>query len=427
MPNSFAPALFEMWKKKHQYTILPKEKTTIFWLPSSSEIPSSFWQTKSSLLQNPAWLSALESHLPDQLEIGYLAMVQRGNLVAVSMIQLIDIPFSTLQGHVDDWTLPILSMTPFFTTEKKHQLVIRVMIAGNLFLLDHNQENLIPPETLHQAMRWLEKIEASKGTIALQVIKEISSHNQQTLKLFAKQGYHAISTEPEMVLQFEPDWTSIHDYILALTGKYRQRYRSARKKGSKLHRQRLTASEIDQQKKELQPLLDAVISNSRLCLSPQTITQFLEYKQALGDQFIFETYSIDDKLVGFTTAIHHNNELIAHRVGLDYTINRSHKLYQNMLYDYVNTAFSLGCQTIRYERTASEIKSAIGAEPAPLTLLLRHPGWLPNQLLKPLLQTVPEHQWTQRHPFRHRPAPPPCPQPEPKPCGCLLRLWLLGT
>ena len=192
------------------------------------------------------------------------------------------------------------------------------------------------------------------------------------------------------------------DYTKAMTSKYRRRYKSARKKGEQIQTRLLDEQELQQRHHEFQPLLEAVIAKSGFCLAPETTQLYVEMKKQLATDFVFRTYEFEGKTIGFSTAIHNNSTLIAHRVGIDYAFNQTHKLYQNMLYDYVETGLHKNCHTVNYGRTAPEIKSAVGAEPKPLYFMIRHPSWIPNQALKWIVPTTNQTKWIQRHPFKHR-------------------------
>ncbi len=146
-------------------------------------------------------------------------------------------------------------------------------------------------------------------------------------------------------------------------------------------------------------------------------------KDELREQFHFRLYALDGKPVAFSTALVDDDVLIAHRVGIDYTYNQSHKLYQNILYDYVELGIETACKEIQYGRTAMEIKSTIGAIPSPLSVMVRHTNWLSNQLLAWGLPKNEERTWIQRWPFQEprpslRPAPIE-PSRKPAPTCCL--------
>jgi len=58
-------------------------------------------------------------------------------------------------------------------------------------------------------------------------------------------------------------------------------------------------------------------------------------KKILADKFSFVAYFHGGQMIGFRTTFILKNEVEAHFIGLDYSINKELELYQNILYDYV--------------------------------------------------------------------------------------------
>ena len=72
-----------------------------------------------------------------------------------------------------------------------------------------------------------------------------------------------------------------------------------------------------------------------------------------------------------------------------------------MLYDYIEIAISKKLKTINFGRTASEIKSSVGAFPQDLTMYLRHKKTITNKILKVFLQRVQPTPFQQKFPFKN--------------------------
>lgn len=107
-------------------------------------------------------------------------------------------------------------------------------------------------------------------------------------------------------------------------------------------------------------------------------------------------------MVGFISGVINNTSLDAHFVGIDYQLNRKHAIYQRMLYNYIEIAIDKKLKTINFGRTASEIKSSIGAFPQDLTMYLRHKKTIKNRILKLFLQRVLPTPFQQKFPFKNK-------------------------
>lgn len=80
--------------------------------------------------------------------------------------------------------------------------------------------------------------------------------------------------------------------------------------------------------------------------------------------------------------------LDAHFIGIDYSKNKEYAIYPRILNDYVRLGIKLKTKQINLGRTASEIKSTLGAKPKELTCYCKHKRYLPNQILRPFIQNV---------------------------------------
>ena len=100
-----------------------------------------------------------------------------------------------------------------------------------------------------------------------------------------------------------------------------------------------------------------------------------------------KAYFLEDKLVGFLTALVNKNALDAHFIGLDYELNKSHAIYPRILNDYVRLGIEKQVSSINLGRTASEIKTTIGANPLELSCYIKHKNPFLNSLIKPFFKT----------------------------------------
>ncbi len=80
--------------------------------------------------------------------------------------------------------------------------------------------------------------------------------------------------------------------------------------------------------------------------------------------------------------------------------NKSHAIYQRMLYDYIDIAIKQKLSTLNFGRTASEIKSSVGAIPQHLTVYIRHKKSIRNKFLKLFLLKIRPTKFNQKFPFK---------------------------
>ena len=105
-------------------------------------------------------------------------------------------------------------------------------------------------------------------------------------------------------------------------------------------------------------------------------------------------------MVGFLSGMINQRNFDSHFVGIDYKYNREYAIYQRILYDYVGIAIEQKLHKINFGRTASEIKSSVGAIAEDLTIYLRHKKNIPNKFLSLLLNNFKPTPFSQKSPFK---------------------------
>ena len=94
------------------------------------------------------------------------------------------------------------------------------------------------------------------------------------------------------------------------------------------------------------------------------------------------------------------DNLDAHFIGIDYNNNKEFAIYPRILNDYVRLGLSTSAKRINLGRTASEIKSTLGAEPETLTCYFKHKRAFPNAIIKPFVKNVTIKTFKQHKPFK---------------------------
>jgi len=213
-------------------------------------------------------------------------------------------------------------------------------------------------------------------------------------------GYYAFNVEPNMKLEVSSDWNSFDDYLSALKTKFRVKAKKALKISNELEVESLTAESLATHLKSMTELYLTVTSKASFNLGEFRLKTYQQLKETLGDNYLLRSYSLKGKLVGFLSGVINGNSLDAHFVGIDYKLNRIYGIYQRMLYDYIQMAIEHQLKTINFGRTASEIKSSVGAVPEHLTIYIRHKKTITNKFLRLFLQRIQPSEFNQKFPFK---------------------------
>ena len=283
-----------------------------------------------------------------------------------------------------------------------------VLFVGNNMLTGQNafafnkeasQSKLI--KTLHKAINQLKKdLKASGKKVHITSIKDFTAKEIEPLQAEFKNNY-TFSTQPNMVFEINKNWTSEQDYIDALSKKYRDQYKRARKKADGIVKQKMTLAEIKKYEDVIYDLYFHVAKNAPFNTFFLARNHFSFFKEIMKDDFLFYGYFLDEKLIGFNTLIKNGNVMDTYFLGYDETIQREKMLYLNMLYDMIAYSINQGFSEIVFARTALEIKSSVGAKPLKMYGLITHSNSLINHNIAKLFNYLePKTDWQERNPFK---------------------------
>jgi len=210
-----------------------------------------------------------------------------------------------------------------------------------------------------------------------------------------------VKVQPNMVLDVQPDWVRIEDYIGSLNKKYKTRYKRARTKFGNIECLELDIETIKRSSKQLHALYLNVSDHAKFNTFLLPEHHFYSLKQELQNNFKVFGYFEGNKLIGFYTLILNRDNLETYFLGYDSEHQYANQLYLNMLYDMLDFAIMNKFASVVYARTAMEIKSSVGARPIDMVMYMRHTNSLVNALLKRVFNFMkPNQKWEERHPFK---------------------------
>lgn len=303
-----------------------------------------------------------------------------------------------------NFSLRLENMVKMVMSLGKGKKGVRILIAGNAQV--SGPYGLFFHSSIgrdEQALWWsqiTEAVEHDHGPFSIMMVKEFAEDRRVIAKALKQDGFNTVPSLPVMVMPIDPAWKSFEDYLQAMASKYRIRAKSARKKKQGITRVHWDAEQISKHLEEIEVLYMNVFSRARFRLYRMHADYFLHLKENLGEEFSFIAYLKGEKMVGFCTSLIYGNKADAHLIGLDYEVNKSHSLYLNMLYDYVEDGILNHIELLDFGRTAMEIKSTVGAVPLEQHALVKMRNSILHGLGCILMENSTPHPWVQRHPFR---------------------------
>jgi hypothetical protein len=374
--------------------------TTLY--PSIELIDSAIFEEvnpdKSVYFSKP-FLKSFELSNP-QIEFKYITISNaKKNTVALALVQVINLSVEgTLKNiKVASFVRKFLSL--FFCNE-----YIKIMFCGNIFLSGEHgissSNSISKNEIMIQIGTALDAVAANTKPLHAIFIKDFKGESLKNTRQFLNFGYSEIKVEPNMIIQLQPEWKSFEDYKNILKSKYRVKANKADSTSSTLNTRLFTEHDFETYKDELQALYQNTIANASFNAQVLNLNTYIHLRATFKDNFIVKAYFLEDKLVGFLTALVNKNTLDAHFIGLDYELNKSHAIYPRILNDYVRLGIEKQVSSINLGRTASEIKTTIGANPLELSCYIKHKNPFLNSLIKPFFKRIKVKEFRQHSPFK---------------------------
>lgn len=385
-----------------------KNKSTLFF-SSIDEISADVWSAldcEQNLYFNKNFLKCIEENHP-KITFFYIILLDKNKkLSAFASIQIIDFYFESVQNDSKNLTerLKYFGQKLHIFPSKKP---LKLLICGNTFVsgehgifIEQNQNKKIIIKELAKGILKFTNAD-KKLKIDAFLLKDFRNESLFITDELKDFNYHPFSIEPNMVLDIDENWKNFDGYLAAMKTKFRGKAKKAMQLSSALIIDDVTLENIETQLPKMTALYKKVATKASFNLSDFNLATYKGFKENFGDQYILKTYWLHNKIVGFMSGIINKNSLDAHFVGIDYELNRTHAIYQRILYDYIEIAIEKNLKTINFGRTASEIKSSVGATPQDLTVYLRHKKSITNRILKLFLLRVQPTAFQQKFPFKN--------------------------
>ncbi|RNC88352.1 MAG: hypothetical protein ED556_03975 [Winogradskyella sp.] len=364
-------------------------------------IPQAYWDSVNcctNIYYSPEFLSAFEKANTD-IEFNYIFILKDDEAVAFANTQIVTIGVETITQNIKMSARLRRIVNNMFCNNQ-----LRVLFCGNVFLSGEYgtflKEGAPKVETFKAIAEGVKQL--SKKTKRLQTIfvKDFEDESLYITDHLKSYDYASMQVEPNMIITLKPEWKSFEDYKSALKSKYRVKANKADSKSESLEAKFFTQEDIKTHKESLQALYQNTIDNADFNAQILNLDTYTYLKETYPDKFFVKGYFLNGKLVGFLSAMQNETNLDAHFIGIDYSNNKTYAIYPRILNDYVRLGIETNASQINLGRTASEIKSTLGAKPKNLTCYCKHKRYVPNQILKPFVRNVKIKSFKQHKPYK---------------------------
>jgi len=214
-------------------------------------------------------------------------------------------------------------------------------------------------------------------------------------------GAIVVPAEPFMVLPVRPVWQNFEDYLGAMSTKYRTRAKKALKLAEGCEHVDLSDAPAHSWAGWASYLLKQTLRDKTVTLPASLEVLLTTYKENLGEAFRVFGYRKDGHWVGFITAIVDDEAVHAMHMGFEPSYAQQSQFYQRSMMDLVRLAIEERKPLLNMGRTATEIKSTMGAVPVENSFVFFSPRPVVRALLR--LYALRFHSlpdYTLRSPFK---------------------------
>ena len=357
----------------------------------------------NNIFLSKEYLEVLEKSAPNNMSCFFIGFYIEDNLVGIALSQFLNLNLLKSFGDRDKCVKS--SVRNFiFKNFCSHVLLIgnNMLTGQNAFAFSEGIDKKDIALGLLNAMNELKaNIQSSGKKVHITSLKDYENTDIVAFEKELNKDYFQFSTQPNMVFTILENWKTEQDYINALSKKYRDQYKRARKKAAGTEKRKLNLQEIIALEDEIYELYFHVAQNAPFNTFFLAKNHFRVFKEILKDQFLFYGYFIDNKLIGFNTLIKNGAAMDTYFLGYDESIQKEKMLYLNMLYDMIAYSINKGFKEIVFARTALEIKSSVGAKPIEVYGFIKHETKLIDRCTKTIFNYLePKTEWQERNPFK---------------------------
>jgi hypothetical protein len=365
-----------------------------------SEVPAEVHRLNhgGSLELTRPYLEAMERSLPDA-DFRYAVLYKGGKPVLFGYFQLFTVSSS---NFTFDSTGGFKRRMVNLLLELKK---LKVLILGNAlrnetccFCYDRAEMDQTEAVTLVASLA--EQIAHDECAIGL-ILKDIPS-DPRSEEWLLDQKFSAPWPDRIMELAIRPEWSTMDDYLVDLSRKYKQRATKILAASASLKRRTLDEAEAMHYSDTMDALFSEVLRSQKFQLTTPGKGHFSDLKKNYGERFEITGIFDGDKMVAFFSAFDFHDTYEMYYVGFDYALNAERQLYFNILFGGLERAMTLKKKFLNLGRTSFDAKASMGATAVERKYYFKAPG-VPDRLVgwfASYFSALEDGKWKLRNPLK---------------------------
>jgi hypothetical protein len=377
------------------------------------KIPETDWakaiNNKNVFLSLP-YLSILHKEQSQYFRFKYVIIYNRKNPIGVVYFQINDFSASLfgemIEKQITELKSKRASVFQRYIDNNEHETIMRLVTCGNNFISGEHgfYLNVNSKKTTFKLVEGIidcvSRAEKLRGKISAVLVKDFYEEGFGNKDCWYCNKFTHFNVEPNMIVDLPNELSTLSDYINCFSKKYRNRAKNILKSSETLVKKRLSPMDISLYKEEMHALYTQVFNQAKFKLAHLSAHYFEDLLKSKINSFYVDAWFLNDMMVSFACGFCLDNEVEAHYIGFDYALNKEYELYQTILYSYIEQAILMKKTKINLGRTASEIKTTVGAKPHDLLCYLKPQNTVSKLIMKPFMQFLQPTEWIPRNPFK---------------------------
>ena len=357
-----------------------------------------------------SYLSVLHKEKSDYFRFRYVIVYNRKDPIGVVYFQINDFSASLfgelIEKQITELKSKRASIFQRYIEHNEDETIMRLVTCGNNFIsgehgfyLDVNSKKT-KFKIVEGVIDCVSRAEKLRGKISAILVKDFYAEGFGNKDCWYCTKFIHFNVEPNMIIDLPKGLSNLTDYLATFSKKYRNRAKHILQASSTLTRKRLSAQEISFYKEKMHDLYTQVFNQAKFKLVHLSPNYFEDVIKADTNSFYVDAWFLDDQMLSFACGFCLENEVEAHYIGFDYAHNKEYELYQTILYSFIEQAILMQKTKINLGRTASEIKTTVGAKAHELLCYIKPQNTVSKLILKPFMQFLQPTEWIPRNPFK---------------------------
>lgn len=377
------------------------------------DAPELEWNTalnNNNVFLSYSYLSVLHKEKTSHFRFRYVIVYNKKIPIGVVYFQINDFSASLFGEMVNQQITELkskrASIFQKYISSNEDETIMRLVTCGNNFIsgehgffIELNSKKTIF-KLVEGIIDCVSRAEKLRGKISAVLVKDFYEEGFGEKDCWYCKRFKHFNVEPNMIIDLPKGLSNLSEYINCFSKKYRNRAKGILKASSLLTKKRLSVNEVSFYKEAMHALYNQVFNHAKFKLVQLSPNYFEDLLKANTNSFYVDAWFKEQTMVSFACGFCLENEVEAHYIGFDYALNKDYELYQTILYSFIEQAIIMKKTKINLGRTASEIKTTVGAKPHELLCYIKPQNTVSKLIMKPFMQFLQPMEWIPRNPFK---------------------------